>query len=136
MQDVAWPSCGHFGEDINLLSLGHPVGSLVTTLTTQYVHTIYPNSEGNVHVSITTCSKLLWNQFSTSTPLLHPQGTGKWGCLHLWTMTGQCILRGGEMLSRNARKATSIQESKKDQYKRGQTVRSFNIRRMTCHKQI
>jgi len=30
-----------------------------------------------------TCPKLLQNQFSTSTPLLHPQGTREQGCLHL-----------------------------------------------------
>jgi len=58
-------------------------GSLVTTLTTQHWHTIYPNSKGNVHISLTTCPKLLWNQFSTSTPLLHPHGTGERGSLHL-----------------------------------------------------
>jgi hypothetical protein len=51
-------------------------------------------------------------------------------------MTGQCSLRGGEKLSRNARKATAIKESKNDHCKRGLTIGEFNIRKMTCNKQI
>jgi hypothetical protein len=111
-----WPSGGHFGEEKNLVpaeirNLDHPAGSLVTNLTTQQWHIIHPHSKGTVHISLPTCPKLLWKQFSTSKPLLHPHGTEQ-GCLHLQTMTGRCILRGGEMLSRNARKATAIQQSK------------------------